>query len=89
MTQSYVSKILKHSTNVRKYKKNKRPKLNEAQKKAGRSKCRRMLEEYPGYNFILDDEYYFTLSHTTQSGNDIFYSNNIEETPESVRNEYQ
>ena len=89
MTQSYVSKILKHSTNVRKYKKYKRPKLTEAQKKAGWSKCRRMLEEYPGYNFILDDESYFTLSHTTQSGNDIFYSNNIEKTPESVRNKYQ
>jgi len=48
MTQSYVSKILKHSTNVKKYKKYKKPKLTGAQKKAGRSKCRRMLEEYPG-----------------------------------------
>jgi len=82
MSQSYVSKILKHSTDVRKYKKSKRPKLTEAQKKAGRSKCREMLKKYPGYNFIIDDESYFTLSHTTQSGNDIFYSNNIEKTPE-------
>jgi len=81
MSQSYVSKILKHSTDVRKYKKSKRPKLTEAQKKAGRSKCREMLKKYPGYNFIIDEESYFTLSHTTQSGNDIFYSNNIEKTP--------
>ncbi len=89
MSQSYVSKILKHSTDFRKYKKSKRPKLTEAQKKAGRSKCREMLKKYPGYNFIIDDESYFTLSHTTQPGNDIFYSNNIQKTPESVKNKYE
>jgi hypothetical protein len=89
MSQSYVSKILKHSTDVRKYKKSKRPKLTEAQKKAGRSKCREMLKKYPGYNFIIDDVSYFTLSHTTQSGNDVFYSNNIEKTPEIVKYKFQ
>ena len=42
-----------------------------------------------GYNFILDDESYFTLLHTTLAGNDRFYSDNIQKTPESIKNNYK
>jgi hypothetical protein len=49
----------------------------------------RFYVKYRGYNFILDDESYFTLSHTTLAGNDRFYSDNIQKTPEIVKNSYK
>jgi hypothetical protein len=48
-----------------------------------------MQKNFRGYNFILNDESYFTYSNTNLAGNDILYSNNIEKTPENVRNKYQ
>jgi hypothetical protein len=42
----------------------------------------KILEKYRGYNFILDDESYLTLSHTTLAGNDRFYSDNTQKTSE-------
>jgi len=89
MSQSYVSKILKKYSDIRAYKKYKKPLMTASQKKQLRPKCRKILSKYRGYNFILDDESYFTLSNTTLSGNDIFYSNNKENTPESVKNKYK
>ena len=38
--------------------------MTQLQKSQLRPKCRKILEKYRGYNFILDDESYFTLSHT-------------------------
>ena len=38
--------------------------MTEAQIKSGRPKCRKLLDKYRGYNFILDDESNFTLSNT-------------------------
>ena len=33
----------------------------------------------------MDDESYFTLSHSTINGNDIFYTSNIDSTPAGVK----
>ena len=33
----------------------------------------------------MDDESYFTLDHSTPAGNNVFYSDNIDETPEDVK----
>ena len=33
----------------------------------------------------MDDESYFTLDHSTLAGNNVFYSDNIDETPEDVK----
>ena len=63
--------------------------MTEQQKKTLRPKCRAMTEKYRGYNFIIDDESYFTLSHTTLPGNDRFYSNNVQLTPDHVKYKYQ
>ena len=63
--------------------------MTQLQKSQLRPKCRKILEKYRGYNFILDDESYFTLSHTTLAGNDRFYSDNIQKTPEIVKNSYK
>jgi hypothetical protein len=57
--------------------------------KAVRPKCRKLIEKYSKVDFILDDESYFTLSNTTLSGNDRFYSNNLQKTPFNVRNKFK
>ena len=69
MSQSFVSKKLKKNSDIRAYKKFKKPLMTALQKKQLRPKCRKILSKYRGYNFILDDESYFTLSSTTLSGN--------------------
>ncbi len=58
--------------------------MNDQQKAQLRPKCRKLLNKYRDYNFIIDDESYITLP-----GNEIFYSNNIQKTPESVKNKYE
>jgi predicted transcriptional regulator len=89
ISQQYVSKILKESSDINCYKKIKRPLMNEEQKKLLRPKCKQLVEKYRGYKFIIDDESYFTLSNTTLPGNDRFYSNNIQMTPDHVKYKYQ
>ena len=85
---TYIGKILKSKTNIKNYKKHKRPYLNDNQKKAARPKCRQMILKYGNFEFIIDDESYFTLGNAVQPGNDIFYSSNVSKTPESVKNKY-
>ncbi len=47
-----------------------------------------MLLKYSRYEFIIDDESYFTLGNTALPGNNIFYSSDVSKTPESVKNKY-
>ena len=43
--------------------------MTEVQIKSERPKCRRrLLDKYRGYNFMLDDEGYFTLPNKDHSG---------------------
>lgn len=84
-TQQYISWLLKTRTSIRRYKKIKKPLRNEQQKKLARPKCRRILQSYGDRDFIIDDESYFTLSNTDVPGNDGFYSDNLNITPDSVK----
>lgn len=88
-SQQYISKILKHRTNIRHRKKIKRPLLTGQQQRVARPKCRKLLENYKNHDFIIDDESYFTLSHTDQPGNDGFYTDDINVTPDGVKYNYQ
>ena len=63
--------------------------MTALQKQAARPKCRKLVELYKNYDFILDDESYFTLSNTALPGNDRFYSDDIETTPDEVKNAYK
>lgn len=85
MHQSYVSKWLQNRTKVRHLKRTKRPKMTASQKKLARPKCRRLYLKYGEVDFVMDDESYFTFSNTTLSGNDRFYSDDIEKTPYDVK----
>ena len=87
-SQTYVWMILKKFTTIRCYKKHKKPQMTELQKKQARPKCRKLLEKYAKCDFILDDKTYFTLSNTTLPGNNRFYSSNVSEKLDSIKNKY-
>lgn len=84
-TQQYISYLLKNNTGIRCYKKYKRPLLSTLQKHQARPKCRAMYFKYGKMDFIMDDESYFTLDHSCQPGNNIFYSDDINKTPDTVK----
>jgi transposase len=88
-TQPYISKLLKQRTNIRHRKKMKRPLLSEQQRKLARPKCRKILQHYGDCHFLIDDESYFTLSHTDQPGNECFYTDNLNKTPDNVKYNYK
>ena len=88
-SQPYVSMMLRKHTNIRCRKKSKKPQMSEVQKQKARPKARKMLEKYKSLDFIIDDESYFTLAHSSQPGNDRFYSSDIDRTPEDVKHRYQ
>jgi len=89
MTQAYVSTILKKYTRIKCMKRIKKPLLTELQKKAARPKCTKLLNEYRHTEFIIDDESYFTLTNAALSGNDRFYSDNLNTTPNNIKHYYK
>ena len=67
------------------YKRSKRPNRTPVQRLVARPKCRKLYYKYRNYNFIIDDESYFTFSNANLSGNDTFYSSDRNMTNESVK----
>ena len=63
----------------------KRPARTRWQQIQGRIKCGRLYRKYNGHFFILDDESYFTLTHSRLTNNDRYYSDSISETPEHLK----
>ena len=63
----------------------KKPLRNNKQEAAMRPKCRKLASKYKSYQFIQDDESYFTLSNTTLAGNNMFYSSDTNLTVENVK----
>jgi hypothetical protein len=55
--------------------------MNEQQRALTRPKCRNLYLNYKNLDFIVVDESYFTLSHSTAAGNDFYYSDNVSKTP--------
>jgi|LakMenE18May11ns_1017448.scaffolds.fasta_scaffold9790835_1 hypothetical protein len=88
ISQSYVSYILKKHTNIVCRKKTKKPLMTEAQKLAAGPKCRQILANFRNHEFVLDDECYMTKSNSTLAGNDLFYTDDPESTPESVKHKH-
>jgi len=84
----YVSRILKKRLGVKCYKKIKKPAMTPEQKKRTRPKCRKMAKLYKDED-IIDDESYFTLTHSSLAGNDRFYSSDIQKTPDDVKYKFK
>ncbi|KAL4460788.1 hypothetical protein ABPG72_002909 [Tetrahymena utriculariae] len=49
----------------------------------------RKQDKYRNIDFILDDESYFTLTHSCQSGNDRFYSSDLNLTPPQMKFDFK
>ena len=84
-TQRYVGYMLQKHTDIRRYKKAKRPLMTAAQRKKARPKCRAMYDRYKKQDFVIDDESYFPLGHNDLPGNDSYYSDNRDETSDRVK----
>ena len=82
---SYINEIISTKTDIKYYKKKKIPYRNENQLTRIKPLCRYLYRNFRNFDFILDDESYFTLSNTTLSGNDGFYSDNLLATPSDVK----
>lgn len=80
-----VNKTLKNKTNIRCYNKIKIPKRSDQQKKKIRPLCRKLYMNFKKFDFIMDDESYFTLSNSNLLGNDTFYSSDVPITPADVK----
>lgn len=85
VSPSYMCTILKNKTNLRYRKKQSIPKRTENQIQLAKPKCGRLLRNFSNHAFILDDESYFTLSHTSINGNGGFYTSNASAAPPNVK----
>ena len=63
-TQSCVNRVIK-SIGIQKYKKQKIPDRRNQQKLVNRAKCATLYRKYRNREWILDDESYFTKTHST------------------------
>ena len=70
---------------IRYRKKTKIPDRNEADKAKIKTRVSRMIRNLANVEIILDDEYYFTLSNNSLSGNSGFYSSNVSLTSSSKK----
>ena len=64
-TQSYVNRVIK-SMGIQKYKKQKIQDKSEQQKLVNRAKCATLYCTYRDREWILDDESFFTKTHSNQ-----------------------
>ena len=75
-TQQNINWIL-NKDRYQSVEKEKKTLRNQNQEAVLRPKCRKLAARYRSYQFILDDESYFTLNHSTLAGNDVFYTHPI------------
>jgi len=80
-SQQFISKTLKNKTSIKYRKKKSIPARTERQKIEARTKCGRLYSKFRENLCIIDDESYFTLSNSTSSGNQGFYSDDVASTP--------
>ena len=63
---------------IQKYKKQKVSDRSDQQKLLNRAKCATLHRKYRDREWILDDESYFTKTHSTINGNDNLYLDKID-----------
>lgn len=71
--------------NIKARKKQRIPERTTAQIANAKKLCGRLLRKFGQAAWIIDDESYFTLSHSTISGNNVFYTSDIGSTPPNVK----
>lgn len=71
--------------NIKARKKQRIPQRSAAQISNAKKLSGRLFRKHGKAAWIIDDESYFTLSHSTISGNNVFYTSNISAAPPSVK----
>lgn len=82
--QSYVCKLLK-GLKIKCRTKKVIPDRTLEQAGEAKTKCRILTEKYNNFQWILDDESYFTLGHSSLSGNSFFYSSDVAKSTAKVK----
>ena len=77
--------MLKNKTSIKRMKKQKISKQNDKKGPTLQTKCGCWYRNSYGKLFILNKKSYFTLSHSTISRNNNFYSRNVSQSPPSVK----
>ena len=70
---------------IQKYKKQKITDKSVQQKEVNRAKCAMLCRKYRNREWILDDESYFTKTHSNINGNEHSYSYNVDFAPAKVK----
>ena len=84
-THQHVSNTLKTQTTIQCFTTQTIPDRTEAQRAAARPKCATLLRLYRNVEWIMDDESYFTLKHSSIHGNNLYYSSDRSTTPANVK----
>lgn len=84
-SQAMIRQVLAKKTTIRYRKKEVIPDRTEDHKSLAQSKCGKLIRKFTNRSFILDDESYFTLSHSTINGNGGFYTSDKSATPADVK----
>ena len=84
-THPHIIKTLSKYTEINAYTKQGIPDRQENQKERIKTGIDRLYRKFQGKSVILDDEFYFTLSHSTINGNGTYYSSDRDKTPASVK----
>jgi hypothetical protein len=84
-THSHIIHSLGKHTGISAFKKQTIPDQTESQKERIKRSVDSLYRNIQGKSVILDDESYFTLSHSTINGNSIYYSSDRKKTPSSVK----
>ena len=82
---SFVNKTLKMKTQIKAMRKKRIPDRSEVQKRQARQRCGRLLRKFKDFDWIMDDESYFTFKHSTINGNNNFYSSDVDLTSPNVQ----
>lgn len=84
-SKSLINYTLKKKSTIKSWKKKTIPQRNEAQRERITVCVDRLYRKLGKSSCVMDDESYFTLSHSTINGNHNFYSSHVSSAPASIK----
>ena len=80
-----MNKLLKNTSAIKCHKKQKILKRDDQMMQRIQTCCSKLYQDYCDFEWIIDDESYFTLGNSSINGNANFYSSNSLLTPINVK----
>ena len=84
-SKSHINKALSEKTTIVCQKKENIPERSAAQKVWLKSCIDRLYRKLGGASCVMDVEFFFTLSQSTNNGNQFFYSSDVKATPVNTK----